>query len=146
MNTYRDPKPSKTLSTPTEITDFLGNNSPRLPVKDLQSPRLPIIRSQPLQEWYTHAGGSVCVTSADSRKGFPDPNTQGWACTLPAGQQIHRRVIYFKRRRKEVILIELIFHTYQSPHIGSKLRFAKATQLTSSSRSVYQSLEVAYRQ
>ena len=52
-------------------TQDLVNTSPGgpwLPVKDLQSPRLPIIRNQPLQEWYTHAGGSACVTSVDSRK------------------------------------------------------------------------------
>ena len=33
---------------------------------------MPIIRNQPLQEWSTHAGGSVCVTTADARKGFLD--------------------------------------------------------------------------
>ena len=70
----------------------------------------------------------------------------GEAFTLPAGQQIHRRVIYVMPRRKEVIFIELIFHTYQSPHIGSKLCFAKGTQLISSPLSILQSLEVLYRQ
>ena len=34
-----------------------------------------------------------------------------------------------KRRRKEVIFIELIFHTHRSPHIGSKLCSTKGTQL-----------------
>ena len=49
-------------------------------------------------------------------------------------------------RRKEVFFIELIFHTYRSPHIGSKLCYTKGTQLISSSLSVLQSLEVSYRQ
>ena len=49
-------------------------------------------------------------------------------------------------RSKEVIFIELILDTYRSPHIGSKLCFAKGTQLISSLLSVLQSLEVSYRQ
>ena len=49
-------------------------------------------------------------------------------------------------RRKEVFFIELIFHTYRSPHIGSKLCYTKGTQLISIPLSVLQSLEVSCRQ
>ena len=36
-----------------------------------------------------------------------------------------------KPRSKEVFFIELIFHTYRSPHMGSKLCSIKSTQLNS---------------
>ena len=61
--------------------------------KNLQSPGLPIIRNQLLQEWYTHAGGSVCVTSADSRKRFPDPIPSGGVQSFRRSKKIYRRVI-----------------------------------------------------
>ena len=63
------------LSTPTEITNFVGNNIPRLPVRNLQSLRLPIIRSQPLTgvvhtvyTYIVYARECVCNFSGFSKK------------------------------------------------------------------------------
>ena len=95
-------------------------------------PRLPIIRNQPLQEFSTHAGGSVCVTSADSREGFPVSNTRGWyALFQQSSGRLYRRVSPLHGPRKVVFFIELVFHTDRSPHIGSKLCSIKGTQLDS---------------
>ena len=51
--------------------------------------------------------------------------TKGHPKDIPEGKS------KIRRRRKEVIFIKLIFHTYRSPHIGSKLCSIKGTQLIS---------------
>ena len=87
----------------------------------------------------------MCDFSGFSKR-IPSLEPPKAVCTFPAElMEIYRRVLSTWPLRKEVLFIELIFHTYQSPHIGSKLCFAKGTQLISSSLSVLQSLEVSYR-
>ena len=70
----------------------------------------------------------VCDFSGFSKR-IPRPEHPRVACTFPIGQKIYRMVILIRPRRKEGIFIELILETYQSPHTGSKLCFAKGTQL-----------------
>ena len=84
----------------------------------------------------------MCVTSADSRKGFPDPNTLRWHALF---QQAKRNLDQAAEERGDhwrLYFIELILDTFQSPHFGSKLCFAKGTQLISSSLTLHQSLEI----
>ena len=66
---------------------FLVFNGAWVPVLDLQRPRLPIIRSQPLQELYTHAGGSVCDFSGFSERILSIEHARV-VCTLPAGHPV----------------------------------------------------------
>ena len=85
MNTYREPSHSKRYRPPTEITDFLGNNSPRFLVKIYRAPGCQIIRSQPLQEWYTHRGRQCVCDFSGFSKGIPSLEHPRVVCTLPTG-------------------------------------------------------------
>ena len=88
----------------------------------------------------------MCVTSADSRKAFLDPNTLGWHALFQQARRYLDQATEERGDHGRLYFIELILDTFQSPHFGSKLCFAKGTQLISSSLSVHQSLEIANRQ
>ena len=84
----------------------------------------------------------MCVTSADSRIGFPDPNTRGWHALFQQARRYLDQATEERGDHWRLYFIGLILDTFQSPHFGSKLYFAKGTQLISISLSVHQSLVI----
>ena len=88
MITYRDPSPSKYNRPRLRLLTSSGvrqRNSPREQDtgKNQQSPRMPIIRSQPLTKWYTPHAVRQCVCDFSKfTQRIPSPDTFEW-CALP---------------------------------------------------------------
>ena len=93
MITYRDPSPSKYNRPRLRLLTSSGvrqRNSPREQDtgKNQQSPRMPIIRSQPLTKWYTPHAVRQCVCDFSKfTQRIPSPDTFELCALLPTIQE-----------------------------------------------------------